>query len=385
MTKNLRKILPASGGREETVSTNKRFWMKEINENHIFEQQKNDLLMMLDSLNFSEDREKLHSCLTDQKKENQQTHTYNELAMGYLLRNNGYEIKYENKILFENRSPKTPDWYVNKSNGNPEFILEVLTTDSRSDETIQKIDRQVNLLEERLNKIPFDAIVQIDVDPKSLDASKIKKIAKKIELVLKKNDLIKDSCYEDKDINFRCQLKKLNVGRSHLLPVILCDTPRRIDEKRFLRKVSEKASRYRDCSIPLVIAPFVDMGISQKILKTSLISDYLKSNSAISAIVWTDRVHPSVDGWIINIAYNKNSPKELRNIFKDEKSIISTNSMMLCRVAPKTDLRQSLMYDKVQEVLEREKFSLRLKNNNVEMYCHWNTPISSKFELLSLI
>ncbi len=386
MKKSLHGIPPASVSREGNLSTSKRFWVEEINNNHVFKPQKDDLLRMLDSLNSSKDREKIYELLINQQKENQQTHTYNELAIGYLLRNNGYEIEYEHQILFENRSPKTPDWYVSENNENPKFIVEVFTTDSRSNEEIQKMDRQVSLLEERLKKIVFDAVIRIDVDPRSLDASKIKKIAKKIESVLTKNDLIRDFIYEDRNIDFNYQIKHLNIGRSHLLPLIFCDTPYRIDEERFFRKVSEKVNKYRKSSIPLVIVPFVDMGISQKILKTSLISDYFKNNPAISAIVWTDRLHPSVDGWTINIAYNKNSDEELRNIFKGEKLINRTNSMMLYEVAPKIDLRPSLMYNKAQELLKRSKFSLLLENNDdIEMYCHWFTPISSRLEWVRFI
>ncbi len=380
-------IMPESSRNKAKNISNEDFWIYKLKNHPDCQPQKEELFRMLNFLDSPENPGFYLNHLEKQTQENQQTHTYNEFALGYLLKSNGYILEYERKIEHGSKS-KTPDWYVIESDTNPEFIVEAFTTHSRSDEKIQAENRQVKLFKRRLEKIKYDAVIEIKVDTKNLNDQTSKKIAVKIESILNSDrELIENFHYEDRELDFGYEIKKTKNGSSQLVPII-SENFAKIDARRFFEKISEKRKKYSKCSIPLIIAPFVDMGIGQKVLKTPLIFDYLKNNLDISAILWLDRVHPFVDGWTVNIVYNTKSRAKLNNIFKDEENISIDFDITYNQVLPKKVMSPSLMYDCVQENLKKLKEYRRFELHNqanIEMHCHWNNPISTRFEYVDLI
>jgi hypothetical protein len=262
----------------------------------------------------------------------------------------------------------------------------VFTTYTGSDEITQSEELQLKLLIERLEKVIFDGMLDVRCDPSKLDSRRIKEIAKKIEFILTNKLLIYNFDYEDKDLDFGYKLIKSNIGLPHL-KVIAIGAVRKISQKTLLRNISEKNKKYRDGSISLVIAAFTDMGISQQIKKeNNNIVDYLEKNTSISAFVWIDRIHPSVDGWTINIIYNKKSKLRLQHIFKNENHVLSNSDIVYNCVIQETGLNQSDDYDIAQKFLTEANFSLKLENKlNHRWYCHWTTPINHTCEIVKVI
>jgi hypothetical protein len=376
---------------KESAFTNKP-WMDKLMNNPICEQEKNEFVAMLNFLNHPEGNEKSIEHLKKQNQENQQTHSYNELAIGYLLKINGHSLEYEKRIERpEDNGYKTPDWYISKSDKSPDnFIVEVFTTSSRSDKETEKADIQIKLLQERLEKIKFDALIEVCIDKSGLNESRNIKIAKELSSIFTNRSFIMEEyLYENTDLNFKFKIKRRNVGYGHLKALICpwifpVSTYGNID--RFEKKISEKVSKYKRFSIPLVIVPFVDRGISEKIMKMPLMIDYLKENPAISAIVWMDRIHPSVCGWHINIIYNLKATFKLSNIFTNEEHVYSNNDVIRYHVPARKNLQPSPFYEMIQKKLREHKLHNKLKNNSeIEMYCDWDTPISCRFEYLSLL
>jgi hypothetical protein len=367
-------------------------WMEQLINNSICEQERNELFTMLNFLDHPENTSKSLEHLKKQTQENQQTNTYNELAIGYLLKINGHSLEYEKKIKSrtEDEGYKTPDWYISKSDENPDFIVEVFTTSSRSDEKIEKANTQIELLQKRLEQIKFGALIEIYIDKSDLDESRSKKIANELSSIFTNQSfMMEEHLYENAALNFKYKIKQRKTGYSHL-KVLICpwifpvSTDRSID--RFKKKISEKVSKYKRFSMPLIITPFVDRGISEKIMKTSLMIDYLKENPAISVITWVDRIHPSICGWHINIIYNLKATFKLSNIFNNEEYVYSNDAVMRCHVPARKNLQPSPLHEMAQKQLREHEFHNKLKNNSdVEMYCDWDTPISCRFEYLTLL
>jgi hypothetical protein len=361
------------------------FWLEKLKKSLHCVEQREEFFRLLKFLESPQDSRKYINHIERGKKEEQQTHTYNELALGYLLKKNGYELEYEKKIDFQSKT-KTPDWFISASEANPEFIVEVFTTYTGSDDTTQSEELQLKLLIKRLEKINFDGVLDVRCDPSRLDSRRIKEIAKKIECILINRLLIDNFDYEDTDLDFGYKLIKSNIGLPHL-KVIAIGAVRKISQKTLLRNISEKNKKYRDGSISLVIAAFTSMGISQQIKEENNdIVNYLEKNTSISAFVWIDRVHPSVDGWTINIIYNKKSKLKLQNIFKNENCVLNNSNIVYGCAIQETGLNQSNHYDIAQKSLTEANFRLKLENKlNARWYCHWTTPINRKDEIVGVI
>jgi hypothetical protein len=356
-------------------------WIHKL-EDPVCEKERNDLLRMFEFLDPSG---QFLAKLKNLGKEDQQTHAYNEFAIGYLLKKNGYTLEYERKLEIEG-SEKTPDWYVRTSNENPEFIVEVFTTSSDSSGARQKEERQVKILERRLQEIKFDGIIEIKVDRSSLDSSKIKQIQERIKSVLSQNSPILGFSYQLDDLNLEYKLLKRNVGGKNLRVVVSPSSAIKFDPKRFFDKISEKVKKYKRYSSPLVVAPFVDAVTIMAVLKSpQVIIDYFKKPPSLSAILWVDRCHPSVDGWEVNIVYNHNSNSRLGRIFDNEEYIEESHDFLCSRVRPKQKLDSSPQYESVKAGMKQVEFSLLLENAQVQPHYYWTTPIDYRRELTTLI
>jgi hypothetical protein len=367
------------------MATDKKdFWLEKLKNHPSCIGQLEELFRLLKFLESPEDSGKYINHIERENKEEHQTHTYNELALGYLLKKNGYTLEYEKKINFQS-GVKTPDWFVSASEANPEFIVEVFTTYTGSDHTTKSEEIQRKLLRERLEKINFDVVLYVRCDLSNLDGQRIKQIAKKIEFILTNRSLICDFDYECKDLDFEYKLIKSNIGLFHLKVMTIGDV-RKISQETLINNISKKNRKYKG-SIPLVIAAFTDMGISQQIKKENNdIVNYLEKNTSISAFVWIDRIHPSVDGWTINIIYNKKSKLRLQNIFKNENHVLSNSNIVYNCIIQETGLNQSDDYDMAQKFLTEANFILKLENKlNIRWYCHWTTPINHKREAVMVI
>jgi hypothetical protein len=340
--------------------------------------------------------------------------------MATLLKKNGYALEYEKKIDFQPKI-KTPDWFVSASEVNPEFIVEVFTTYTGSDEQTQSENLQIELLKKRLEKIIFDGILQIKCDTSNLNDGRSKKIAERMKLILINKTSTCNFDYKDEDLDFEYTLIQSNIGLPSLKVVIgeslgrsakrdtsdqttqnnrastplsprqlsrlkvISESFREISQDALFRNVSEKNKKYKDGDISFVIAAFTDMGISQLIRKENykMIIDHLKDKTSISAFVWIDRVHPSVDGWTINIIYNTKSNLKLQNIFKNEKYVFSNSDIVHKHVVQKIDSNRSEAYDIAQKELRELNFELKLKNIlDARWYCHWTTPITRRCEIV---
>jgi hypothetical protein len=358
----------------------KDFWLEKLKNHPRCIKQREEFFRLLEFLESPKDSRKYINHIERGNKEEQQTHTYNELALGYLLKKNGYTLEYEKKINFQSKV-KTPDWFISASEANPEFIVEIFTTYTGSDDKTRSENLQIALLKKRLEKINFDGVLCIRCDSSKLDSRRIKEIAKKIELILTSRYLIYNFEYEDQDLGFGYELMKSNIGLLRL-KVLMIEDFRKISQETLLRNISEKTKRYKNGSIPLVIATFTDMGISQQIKEERI--DCLKDS--VSAFIWIDRVHPSVDGWIINIMYNTKSKLKLKNIFKNERHVFSNSNVIYHQVIQETVLNYSEHYDIVQKGLKETNFNLILENqSNIRKYCHWITPIHTIDEFVLVI
>ncbi len=355
----------------------KDFWLEKLKNHPNCVEQREEFFQLLKFLESPEDSGEYINYIERGNKEKQQTNTYNELALGYLLKKNGYALEYEKEINFQSKV-KTPDWFVNASEVNPEFIVEVFTTFIGSDQETQSKELQIKLLIQKLEEINFDGALCIKCDLSKLDSRRNKEIAKKIKLILTTRSL---TDYEDKDLDFRYKLMESNTGRPNL-KVISIEAFREISQKTLLRNISKKTERYKDGSFPLVIAAFTDMGISQQIKEEKI--DWLKDS--VSAFIWIDRVHPSVDGWVINIMYNNKSKIKLKNIFKNEIHVFSNFNVIYHQVIQKTVLNYSEHYNIVQKGLKETNSKLEQENqSNVRKYCHWITPINTRDEFVLVI
>jgi hypothetical protein len=305
------------------MATDKKdFWLEKLKNHPSCVEQREEFFRLLKFLESPKDSRKYINHIERGNKEEQQTHTYNELALGYLLKKNGYSLEYEKKIDFQSKV-KTPDWFISASEANPEFIVEIFTTYTGSGEKTKSENLQIELLKKRLEKIIFDGLLRVKCDPSKLDSRSIKDIAEKIKSILDNRSLISGFDYKDEDLDFGYEFIKSNVGLPSL-KVIIIEAIREISQTTLHRNISEKTERYKDGSFPLVIAAFTDMGISQQIKEENYnIVNYLKSNTSISAFIWIDRIHPYVDGWTINIIYSNKSKLKLQNIFKNEKHVFS--------------------------------------------------------------
>lgn len=96
-------------------------------------------------------RSKLISRLRSSKNHIQ---TYNELAIGSVLKQLGYQLEYEKPL-----SGHTPDWYVHPKGDIPAFIVEVFTANPSNEWTAQR--RQKIDLVKRLEQIPIDVTMNI--------------------------------------------------------------------------------------------------------------------------------------------------------------------------------------------------------------------------------
>jgi hypothetical protein len=356
-------------------------WIEKLENASCCEQEKKEFLRLFEFLDPSGT---LLEHLKKQTQEQQQTHVYNESAIGYLLKRNGYELEYERKIQGSN---KTPDWHIKASSSNPEFIVEVFTSSANSSEKSQQKERQITLLKNKLEAIKFDGHIILCIKNSSkLDSSKISKIKREIEKNLNKILAIRDRGQID-DIEFEYYLSpNHNTGTIGSYVSILPseDDVKELDEKRFFNKISAKVKKYEQYPGPLVVSIFTDAMHQKGILENlGKVNSYLKNKSSLSAILWVDRCHPFVDGWIINIVHNHNSNSRINCILEGGEYINGDTSSSHYRIYPKKKLASCKQYEFHEFLRKTPPLPALLENNPCIQRCHyWLTPIHVKIEFL---
>jgi hypothetical protein len=162
------------------------------------------------------------------------------------------------------------------------------------------------------------------------------------------------------------------------------DDVKELDEKRFFNKISEKVKKYEQYSGPLVVSIFTDAMHQKGILENlGKVNSYLKNKSSLSAILWVDRCHPFVDGWIINIVHNHNSNSRINCILEGGEYINGDTSSSHYRIYPKKKLASCKQYEFYEFLRKTPPLPALLENNPCIQRCHyWLTPIHVKIEFL---
>jgi hypothetical protein len=250
------------------------------------------------------------------------TQTYNELAVGCMLKKLGYKVEYDKTI-----DGLTPDWYVHSQGNKTAFIIEVFTTKYYGNDKLRE-DLQVKNLEGRLGKITFDAVLTIRLDDHTtLNPGRNKRIVKEIEQWLTQEAPPTGAQYSGD--GFTCDVERTSCY-SNVYPVVVRKGTV-VDPKRLKNTIEDKTKKYQCLEVPIVVGVVTDpilgghlrsvlLGtksarFSSNKLTGERITEYIQSNDGLfgekpdlSAVLWISR--PS-GGWKMTAIYNPTAMKPL--------------------------------------------------------------------------
>lgn len=253
-------------------------------------------------------------------------HARHELAVGWLLKQLGYQVEYEQSFEAKSSSVCTPDWYVHPTDKAPAFVIEVFTSSYDSSEENQNFLNQVKDLEGRLREINCNVSLMVDLEYESSDTNnesltpiQSKRIAREIRQWLENQPpngaMLEGNGFIYHDIKYTTDF-------SNVQPVIV-PKAEIVDSRKLRNKISEKIKKYKHLEMPLVVCLFIDsvwgwlylrgvlMGKSGgRVLYDNPIGLF-EEKPELSAVVWIDRKSPCVDGWEILAIYNKAATKPL--------------------------------------------------------------------------
>ncbi len=255
------------------------------------------------------------------------TEAYNELSVGYLLKQVGYQVEHGKEFQIEHKK-LTPDWYVHPKGDTPTFIVEVFTTNYYGNERREE-DVQIKNLERRLREIPVDAGLSIRLDEgKVLESECNKRIAQEIKQWLLQKDLPVGVQYSG--IDFTCEIVERNTGFPEVDPTVFREVVLG-DTERLQKNIREKTKRYRNLGMPLVVAivtdPIIGIHLRSVLLGTkrvrfsynkftgARITEHIQLNNGLfgkkpdlSAVLW---ISTSLRGWKMTAIYNPTATKPL--------------------------------------------------------------------------
>ena len=271
-------------------------------------------------------RSKLISRLRSSKNHIQ---TYNELAIGSVLKQLGYQLEYEKPL-----SGHTPDWYVHPKGDIPAFIVEVFTANPSNEWTAQR--RQKIDLVKRLEQIPIDVTMNIRFRGNmALDQHQNKIIATKIRKWLEDDNPPVGTQISLTGIIFKITYR----GRGFPHVTLGFFDIFRVNSKSLRGKIKDKIDNYKDLlqevRIPYVISivpnpltgleqdNFIDVLFGQEIINLAvdkasgiIAGQRSERNSnglfligpSLSAVIWSWK---SQGNWNFKAAHNTNATHPL--------------------------------------------------------------------------
>ncbi len=278
-------------------------------------------------------RSKLISRLRSSKNHIQ---TYNELAIGSVLKQLGYQLEYEKPL-----SGHTPDWYVHLKGEIPAFIVEVFTANPSNEWTAQR-GQKIDLVK-RLEQIPIDVTMNIRFRGNmALDQHQNKIIATKIRKWLEDDNPPVGTQISLTGII----LKVIYRGRGFSHVTLAFSDIFWVNSKSLREKIKNKIDKYKDFlqegRIPYVISivpnpltgleqnNFIDVLFGQEIINLAVDKDsgiiaeerfernsngLFLISSSLSAAIWSWR---SQEHWKFKAAYNPTATYPLpKNTFMD--------------------------------------------------------------------
>lgn len=173
-----------------------------------------------------------------QSKNNNCTHTYNELMVGEALRKMGYSIVYEPKI-----DGKTPDWLIIDPKTEKKAVVECFTCNINTNE--EKTFKQLNDLARRLNKIRKSVFLGIYYSRSiSLDQKRNEEISEDVSRWLiegiKVGDRISYKGLDGTELTIVIEMTDTKLQHVHASPAL--EYAREIEIEPLRNKIQEKIS-----------------------------------------------------------------------------------------------------------------------------------------------
>jgi hypothetical protein len=180
--------------------------------------------------------------------------TYNELLVGYSLKQLGYQVEYNHEF-----NGLTPDWYTYGKDNVPPFVVEVFSV--RLTRESQEVQRRIMWLHYYLEQIPISAALDIKVEQRQVlpEPQHSKRIAEKIHSWLLNTQPPVDAQFQISNLMFT----RLEAGDN--LPSVSCGGTGRafmVDTTRLRTNIDTKLARYKavvmEKGIPFVVATVAD-------------------------------------------------------------------------------------------------------------------------------